>query len=216
MYTPPAFAEDGPTAIAQIIAAHPFATIVTAGITAGVTAGNGAPVGTHLPFLLDGPAAPGGRLLAHMAKANPHVWTFDGTVEALVIFAGVHTYISPRFYDGPRNVPTWNYEAVHVTGRPRLITDPADKTSCMARLTAAMEAGAPAPWSLDDVDADYIEGMLKGIVAFELPIETIIGKRKMGQNKAPNDRRAAANVLLASEDPMVREVGRMMLATLSE
>jgi transcriptional regulator len=211
MYTPPAFAEDDPTAIAQIIATHPFATIVTA----GVTAGHGAPVGTHLPFMLDGPAAPGGRLLAHMAKANPHVGTFDGTAEALVIFTGVHTYISPRFYEGPRNVPTWNYEAVYVTGRPRLITDPADTKSCMARLTAAMEAGAPAPWSLDGVDADYIEAMLKGIVAFELPIETIIGKRKMSQNKAPNDRRAAAEVLLASDDPMARELGRMMLAIIT-
>jgi predicted FMN-binding regulatory protein PaiB len=58
--------------------------------------------------------------------------------------------------------------------------------------------------------------MLEAIVAFEMPIKTIIGKRKMSQNKAPNDRRAAAGVLLISDDPMAREVGQMMLAALNE
>jgi transcriptional regulator len=208
MYTPPPFAEDDPAVIARIIATHPFATIVTLG--------NGGMVGTHLPFLLDGPAGPGGRLLAHMARGNPHVTVFDGVVEALVIFSGIHTYISPRWYAGHRSVPTWNYEAVHVTGQPRLISDPAETRSCIARLSAAMEEGASVPWSMDDVEADYIEGMLEAIVAFEMPIKTIIGKRKMSQNKAPNDRRAAAGVLLISDDPMAREVGQMMLAALNE
>lgn len=202
MYTPSAFAEDDPAVLARIIADHPFAVIVTAGADG--------PQATHLPFLLDGPAAPGGRLIAHMAKANPHAGAFDGKTPALVIFSGAHAYVSPRWYADERNVPTWNYEAVHVTGPPRIIAEAAAARDCLERLTAAMEAGAPGPWSMADADAGYIAGRLKGITAFEVPIARIEGKRKMGQNKSAPDRRAAAEALMAHDDPMCRAVGLMM------
>lgn len=208
MYTPRAFVEDDPVALARIIGAHPFAVIVNAGPDG--------PVGTHLPFVLDGPAGPNGRLLAHMAKGNPQAKAFDGDTSALVVFSGAHAYVSPRWYANPRNVPTWNYEAVHVTGCPRLIDDPAESRSCVARLAAAVETGTATPWTLDGADADYIDGMLKGIIAFEMPIQAIEGKRKMGQNRTPEDRKAAAEVLRQSDDTMVRDVGRMMQVKINE
>src|SRR6185503_6293653 len=59
----------------------------------------------------------------HMAKANPLWKTFEKNPEVLVIFQGSHTYISPTWYNHI-NVPTWNYQAVHVYGKPRIVTDP--------------------------------------------------------------------------------------------
>jgi transcriptional regulator len=208
MYTPRDYVEDDPVALARIIAARPFAVIVSAGPEG--------PVGTHLPFVLDGPAGPDGRLLAHMAKGNPQAQAFDGNTSALVVFSGAHAYVSPRWYANPRNVPTWNYEAVHVTGCPRLISDPAETRSCVARLATAVESGTATPWTLDSADADYIDGMLKGIVAFEISIQVIEGKRKMGQNRTPEDRQAAAKVLRQADDTMAQEVGRMMQRNIND
>jgi len=204
MYTPAAFAETDADEIAALIAGNAFGLLVTAA--------DGVPVATHLPMLLEGPAGPGGRLVAHMARANGQWRGFDGTTLALCVFSGAHAYVSPRWYADPDNVPTWNYEAVHVYGRPRVIDDSAAVRAVIERLTAAFETGRPAPWSPSELDEDDVARRLKGIAAFEIAIERVEGKRKLGQNKQPADRRAAAGVLAASTDPTESAIGRMMAA----
>ena len=202
MYTPSAFAEADIAEITRIVAANAFGLLVT--VTDSV------PVATHLPMLLEGPAGPGGRLVAHMARANEQWRAFDGTATALCVFSGVHAYVSPRWYADPNNVPTWNYEAVHVYGRPRLIEDAAGVRTAIEHLTKAFETGRPAPWSPDELGDDNVARRLKGVAAFEIPIERVEGKRKLGQNRQPADRRAAADVLAASTDPTEQAVGRLM------
>jgi transcriptional regulator len=78
----------------------------------------GFPVATRLPRLWRGD-----RLRFHMAVANPHWRTISDRAPALAVVTGPEAYIGPAWYaakakDG-RVVPTWNYSAIHFTGRRR-------------------------------------------------------------------------------------------------
>jgi transcriptional regulator len=74
-------------------------------------------------------------------------------------------------------VPTWNYATVHVSGRP-VLADAAGTRAAVERLSARFEDPA-----LPAVREDRMQGLLKGIVAFHLPIGKLEVKFKMSQNK---------------------------------
>ena len=165
MYIPRHFVGDEATA-RQLIADHPFAILATAG-------GAGLHV-THLPLLLDDD---GRALLGHMARPNPH-WQAFALGETVAVFQGPHAFVSRGWYRDPAdNVPTWNYAAVHVTGRPKLC-DEAQSRDAVERLSARFESPA-----LPGVLEKKMGGLLKGIAAFHLPIEKLEVKFKMSQNK---------------------------------
>ena len=115
MYTPPSFVEEDLSVLHSCIEESSFATLVT-------TSSSG-PSASHLPLLIDRGDGPNGTLIGHMAKANPH-WRGIANQEALIIFQGPHTYISPSWLKERNVVPTWNYVAVHVTGKVRLVEAP--------------------------------------------------------------------------------------------
>src|SRR5919109_421347 len=77
----------------------------------------------------------------HMSRANPLWKLFEKNPEVLVIFQGPHTYISPTWYNH-LNVPTWNYQAVHVYGKPRMITDKSESYGILKRLIDRYEANS--------------------------------------------------------------------------
>ncbi len=110
MYTPPRFRETDEAFTLDFVAANGFATLVSVG--------QDGPVATHVPIDLHRDAS-ATYLLGHMARANPQWRTLSPDRDVLAIYLGPHAYVSPRWYDHP-NVPTWNYLAVHVYGRPTL------------------------------------------------------------------------------------------------
>jgi transcriptional regulator len=165
VYIPRHFVGDEATA-RQLIADHPFAILVTAG-------SGGAHI-THLPLLLDDA---GTALVGHVARPNPH-WHAFAQGETVAVFQGPHAFVSRGWYRDPAdNVPTWNYAAVHATGRPRLCDEPATRAA-VERLSARFEDPELPP-----VLEQKMGGLLKGIVAFHLPIERLEVKFKMSQNK---------------------------------
>ncbi len=107
-------------------------------------------------------------------------------------------------------MPTWNYAAVHAYGAPRIIEDEGAARAHLEHLVEAREAGLDPPWRLDSQPDEFIAGMAKGVVAFEMPIETLEGKRKMSQNRRPEDRASATAALAASDDFLARAVAAMM------
>lgn len=182
MYRPKMFDVDDITEQHAIIRDHGFAQLTTGG-PAGLVA-------THLPLhLLDG--GDRGILWGHVAKANDHWQVFDGQTEALAVFSGPHSYISPTWYETQKSVPTWNYEAVHAYGRPRLIEQPDRVVQLLSSLTAQYEGSGGNAWKVRDLPEDFVAAQLKGIVAFEMPIERLEGKRKMSQNRKPEDVKGA-------------------------
>ena len=176
MYVPKAFRENDLARLHGFIRAWSFALLVTDV--------DGVPSATHLPLVLDAERGARGRLIGHVARANPQWQTFDGAREALAVFSGPHAYVSPTWYATTPAVPTWNYGAVHVYGRPRLL-DGVDATrDAVARLVQEHDPG----WRLGDQPEEFIAGMLRGIVAFELPIGRLEGKLKLSQNRPAADR----------------------------
>ena len=186
MYIPDAFAETDLDRLHGLIETYDFGMLIT---NAEPT-----PLISHLPFVLDRTAGPNGTLQAHTARANPHWQSFGG--EALVVFRGPHSYVSPTWYE-PESpaVPTWNYAVVHAYGTPRIIDEPATVRAQQERLVAAHESGRSPSWSMAGQPSDYIEGMLKGIVAFEIAIARLDGKFKLSQNRSATDQRNVAQAL---------------------
>jgi transcriptional regulator len=108
-------------------------------------------------------------------------------------------------------VPTWNYIVVHAHGRIVVHDDEQYVRGVVARLTRKMEAGEAVPWKMGDAPADYIAQMVGAIVGIEIEVTKLVGKWKLGQNKAGADIRGAAETLLAREDDTQRAVGQAML-----
>ena len=191
MYQPAQFAEHRPEEWHRLIREHPLGMLVTA-TAAGLEA-------EHLPFVLEAERGPSGTLLAHVARANP-VWRAVGEGDAvMVVFRGVQGYISPSWYPSKhehhRHVPTWNYEVVHVHGRIRVLDDTKAVRGAVAKLTRQSEAGEPVPWKMGDAPADYLASELAHIVAIEIAIERIEGKRKLSQNRDERDFRNVVETL---------------------
>lgn len=178
MYVPEYFAADADALLARLVR-------TCAGIL--VTLGeDGAPEATHTPIVWD---AERQVATGHIARANPH-WK-QGPCKALIIVAGPEAYVSPNWYPSKaehgKQVPTWNYEAVHLTGSLDWFDD-ADRLEALLRaLTDQYESGRADPWSFDDAPADYVKAMLRGIVGFELRAERVEGKRKLAQHKPEAD-----------------------------
>lgn len=189
MYLPPHFEQGDLAAMHELIVAHPLAALVRNG-PAGLDA-------DHLPFHLDRDGSLHGRLIAHVARANP-LWQEVRTSDAvLVIFRAAQAYVSPNWYpskhEAHRQVPTWNYQAVHVHGTMTIHDDERYVRGVVARLTREHEArtGAARPWKMSDSASEYIDDMLGKIVGIEVTVTRMLGKWKLSQNKDERDRLGA-------------------------
>lgn len=206
MYTPRAFALDDLPELQQLMQHTRLAQLVTMG-EHGLMA-------SHLPLLLNPDEGPNGTLYGHLAKANPQWRDLQNGREALVIFAGAEAYVSPAFYPAKAEhgkvVPTWNYIAVHAYGEADVFSDPERLLQVVNALTDRHEAGRPQPWKVSDAPADYIEGMLKAIVGFALPIARLQGKRKLSQNRSPADIAGVREGLAASADVRDQTLARFI------
>ncbi|MEZ0527384.1 FMN-binding negative transcriptional regulator [Pseudomonas sp. Env-73] len=212
MYTPRAFALDDLPEIQQLIQHTRLAQLVTVGEN-GLQA-------SHLPLLLNPDEGPNGTLYGHLAKANPQWRELQNGGEALVIFAGADAYISPAFYPAKAEhgkvVPTWNYIAVHAYGTPAVFSDAERLLKVVTALTDRHESGRAQPWRVSDAPADYIDGMLKAIVGFALPIKRLVGKRKLSQNRSPADMAGVRDGLAASADVRDQTLARFIPQGVSE
>ena len=157
---------------------------------------------------------PNGTLYGHFAKANPQWKELQNGAEALVIFAGADAYVSPGFYPSKAEhgkvVPTWNYVAVHAYGTAEVFTDADRLRNLVSALTDRHEAGRANPWKVADAPADYIDGMLKAIVGFALPIQRLEGKRKLSQNRSAADIAGVREGLAASPDVHDQALAHLM------
>lgn len=204
MYLPQQFAEPRAEELHRLIRDHPLGMLVRP-VGAGFEA-------EHLPFLLEpGPNSPG-TLFAHVARANP-VWRELGSgATVLVVFRGVQGYISPNWYPGKhethRRVPTWNYEIVHAHGSVHVHDDEAYVRGVVARLTRRHEASQPKPWKMGDAPADYLSQQLANIVAIEVRLTRLEGKRKLNQHHAAPDREGAILGLEAAGNPGLAQAMR--------
>ena len=143
----------------------------------------------------------------HMSKANPLWKTFEKNLEVLVIFQGPHTYISPTWYNHV-NVPTWNYQAVHIYGKPRIVTDYNETYDILSRLILRNESN-PA-YRLESLPQDFVQKEMKGIVAFQIEVTRIEANYKLSQNRNDADYHNIVSRLEEREDEMSHGVAEAM------
>ncbi len=204
MFIPDLFRETDNAVLHELIATNPF------GILIGQY--DGEPFATHIPFMLDRATGPNGTLIGHVARNNPHGSLFDGTTSLLAIFEGPHAYVSPRWYNPGNAVPTWNYAVVHAYGTAQEVTDIDTVRAHQEALIAAFEGNAPGAWTMDEQPERYIEGMLRGVSAFEIPIDRLEGKFKLSQNRPEADRANVASELAKSTRETDRNLAALMQA----
>ncbi|WP_072357316.1 FMN-binding negative transcriptional regulator [Chitinophaga sancti] len=198
MYIPHDNLMDNPAEILSFIQRYSFGTLVT-----NI---EGIPVATHLPFhakMKDGQLI----LTTHIAKANKQ-WQGITDQQNLVIFSEPHAYISPSNYDSRQSVPTWNYLSVHAYGKANIIDD---KEAVMALLESAIEDYEPAymaQWN--ELPEAFKYKMANGIVAFEIAVTTLQGKKKLSQNKTDEERKRIIESLKKSGDTNMSQLGEYM------
>ena len=182
--------------------AAPFANLVTLG-NEGLDA-------TPLPLMLDPTDGPQGSLIGHIARANPQWRTTDVLHDALAIFSGPDSYITPSYYETKRLtgkvVPTWNYVTIHARGRISFFQDPEALLALVRRLTARHESERLAPWAVSDAPADFIQSQLRAIVGVRLEITALTGKWKMSQNRSPADRAGVVAGLRTEGGPVAEAI----------
>src|SRR6187431_40327 len=149
MYIPNYFRENDEKMLVDFIRTNSFATLVTMN--------EGKPIASHLPVELEQNAT-GFVLKGHVAKANPQSRSIEERAEALLIVQGPHAYISPSWYTH-RNVPTWNYMAVHVTGK-LMPLDTDSLYAALKNLTDRYEEGRENRFRLEAMPEDFISGMM--------------------------------------------------------
>jgi transcriptional regulator len=212
VYLPAHFTAPQTADVAAFVAAVGAADLVTFDGTK--------PVASLIPVIWDRETGEHGRLLGHLALANPQWESVAPGSSALAIVHGPQAYVSPSWYPSTarhgRVVPTWNYVTVHFTGPLTVHRDPEWLRDVVTRLTERHEAqrrqgpGAAAPWAVTDAPPDYINGQLRGIVGVELTIATVQAKHKLSQNRSAEDQAAVAEALDTEPGPGPAGVAALM------
>jgi transcriptional regulator len=173
MYIPGYFKVEDEAVVEQFIRENSFATIVSCG--------EKYPSATHIPVELELNEKGEKVLWGHLARANPQWMSFQQHPEVRVIYLSpLHHYISSSWYDHP-NAPTWNYVSVHVTGTITLV-DEAKTWESLKRLVTKYEKDSEHPVSLAELPPE-VQQQMKGLVAFEIKIDTIYAAFKLSQNR---------------------------------
>ena len=200
MYSPPYNRLENRAELVEFLRANNFAILVT---------GTGGTLhASHLPVMIQ---ERGEQVVLdmHMARANAQ-WKEFFDEDVMVLFAGPHAYVSPRWYEETERVPTWNYAAVHAYGLPKIIDDKTAKRASQRRLVAAMDP----QWlpKFDALSKKYVDMMLEGIVNFEIAVSRFETRWKLSQNRGRREMELIAAELEKSGERALAELTRKHLS----
>ncbi len=206
MYNPSHFEETRTEVMHELMRQYPLATVI-ASTAAGLVA-------DHIPLQVVMTDEKKGKLIGHVARANP-LWQIDPETELLIVFQGAQCYISPNWYaskpsSGGKVVPTWNYAVVHVRGKLKALHEAHEILPILNALTQRHESSQAHPWSVNDAPPDYIEKLLGAIVGFEIDITHMQGKWKVSQNRLEQDRASTSAALMQLADTNARVMAKLI------
>ncbi|WP_375413710.1 FMN-binding negative transcriptional regulator [uncultured Bradyrhizobium sp.] len=204
MYAPPFFQADRVASLA-FAAARGFGT---------VCAYDGArPVASPLPFCLEYSSDGTPCVSFHVARGNRLAALADGQSDWLIAVSGADAYVSPHWYASPDQVPTWLYQAVHLSGPVRTMSG-RQLGEHLDALSGKFESWlAPKPcWTPDMMAAGRREAMMTAIIGLVMTVEEIEGSFKLNQHKSDVDHAAIATALSRQSDAAAQAVGKRMVA----
>ncbi|MEC2565690.1 FMN-binding negative transcriptional regulator, partial [Bacillus thuringiensis] len=144
----------------------------------------------------------------HMAYGNPQWRTFETCEDVLVMFQGPHSYISSSWYEN-EEVPTWNYQAVHIYGKASIL----DKQELIDELTTMLkkyEEHRENPILWDKLSPTLLENELKGIVGFKIKVGDIQAAYKLSQNRNERDYSNIIDKLYDEGNPDAKQMAKLM------
>lgn len=199
MYIPKYYKVTNADEIWEFVQSNSFGTIVTVK--------QGRPIAAHLPMQLiqEGDTC---YLTGHMAYGNPQWRTFADSEDVLVMFQGPHAYISSSWYED-ENVPTWNYQAVHVYGQASILSEEELKGD-LAILLQKYEKHRKNPVLWDTLSPELVEQQLKGIVGFKIKVQEIQAANKLSQNRNERDYQNIIHKLYEENDFNSKQMARLM------
>ncbi len=216
MYTPKHFEVTDWKTITDFVAHVGSVDLVTVGK-------DGQPVSTLLPVIWDTSNVTEtefGTLIMHMAIQNDQWKSISDETLALAIAHGPQAYISPTNYENKltdhRVVPTWNYQAVHLSGTLSVSHDVEELRQIVSDLTDFHEHDRAKPWSAIESDPKYFEGQLKAIVAIRMKVTKVEAKAKLSQNRSENDQQAIVKELGQSRALPARDLAQAMQKNLDK
>ncbi|WP_201578161.1 FMN-binding negative transcriptional regulator [Psychrobacter immobilis] len=187
MHIPSVFCEEDFDNIIDFIAAKLLATII-AQTNKGIEA-------CHIPlFFSEGYSDSDSQqryLYGHFGRKNPIYLDALADTSWLIIFQDSGHYVSPNWYPSKANthkeVPTWNYQSVHIQSKIELLEDTDALKWILATMTAQQEIVSDNPWSLEDAPTAYIDAMCRGIIGFRFAIDSVQAQFKLSQNKTADN-----------------------------
>ena len=124
-------------------------------------------------------------LETHISKANFQAKVLKDNDEVLCDFLGAHSYISSSWYE-KKNVSTWNYEAVQIRGKVKLMNDE-ELYQHLEKLTFKYEKTQKCPLLVENMGDDMVRKEMKGAFGIHIfPTEIFIAK-KLSQNRNERD-----------------------------
>lgn len=202
MYAPPKFQPDRTTALA-FADARGFGTVCAFD--------GGKPVASALPFRLDYASDGTPRAAFHVARGNALAALADGKSNWLIAVNGADAYVSPDWYASSDQVPTWLYQAVHLTGPVRTMSE-AELTLHLDALAAKFESWlAPKPpWLTSKVSSGRRTALMQAIVGLVMAVDDVEGSFKLNQHKSDADHAAVTAALARQSDPAAQALARTM------
>lgn len=200
MYIHPLNTWENDSEIQDFLKKNAFATLVSQV--------NGKPWATHIPFVLDQDSKGNYVLHTHVAKANLQWKTLQENKEVMVIFQGPHAYISSSWYTH-ENVPTWNYLAVHVYGKVRILEGD-ELIHHLKLLVDRYEDGRPNRVSVETMSESYFKSQIRALVGIEIQITEVHASAKLSQNRDNENYKNIISELDKSPFPLDKEVAEEM------
>ena len=204
MYTPPPFKPDRAAALA-FAAARGFGTICVWD--------GGKPIASPLPFCLDYAADGTPSAMFQVARGNALAALADGKSNWLMTVNGADAYVSADWYASPDQVPTWLYQAVHLTGTVRVMAA-SELGPHLDQLSGKFEnwLAPKPPWSSAKMAAGRLDAMKKAIVGLVMSVDQVEGSFKLNQHKSDVDYSAIAAALAQQTDPAAQQIADTMRA----
>nr|WP_240492471.1 FMN-binding negative transcriptional regulator [Bacillus badius] len=198
VYIPKKYCMDHDEAV-QMMKSNPFALLVTVD--------EHRPLATHIPLEI---REEEGKIYAtgHLAYGNKQKKTLNHNSDVLLIFQGLHAYISSSWYQC-KEVPTWNYLAVHAYGAARVITEE-ELGSTLNTMLTHYESHRENGRTWDTFDPELLKSEMKGIVGFEIEITSIQAVAKMSQNRNDSDYQSIVEELEKSKEPEKIQIAQWM------
>jgi len=201
LYNPRTFRANDMDELHKFIQQYSFCSLITHSSSWQVS---------HIPLLLQPQDGKYGTLIGHIAKPNRQWQDFDGTRQALCIFNGPHSYISPSWYITGPDAPTWNYAVVHAEGIPHIMDNQAELLESLNCLINHFEPSLQEPNSKAYIPQSYKLSQLDYIVGFKIEIQQLVGKFKLGQNYSTEDQQAMLENLSKQDNEDSRQLAHFI------